>query len=333
MTVALNEVAMSAAPAWAASFRSDQLDEIREFVGRSDGEHSRVAHGPGPLGFELQWVSGAAVKAGWGRMAIGQTIRGAVPAPTLHIDVPVGSRYRLGRREYTPSQGAAMFLAPGWEFTRVSPPGPFFGLSVNRHRLAREIEARSSTRQQESAFRTQVLDLAASERAMLVSASVEAVLAMGPDASQLAWHHAEARLTALIADLLLRRGSVSRGHQVSAARIAGLESWIESHLNEPLTVGHLCAVSGVGERCLQKEFQSRRGMSPMRFVTERRLAAARERLTRPGQHDDVTSVAVELGFGHLGRFAQLYRTTFGEAPSESLKRATTRSGLQSIGVR
>ena len=51
----------------------------------------------------------------------------------------------------------------------------------------------------------------------------------------------------------------------------------------------------------------------MRFVTERRLAAARERLTRPGPRDDVTSVAVELGFGHVGRFAQLYRKTFGEA--------------------
>jgi len=57
----------------------------------------------------------------------------------------------------------------------------------------------------------------------------------------------------------------------------------------------------------------------MRFVAERRLAAARGRLLRAGRRDDVTSVAVELGFGHVGRFAQLYRQAFGEAPSETLK--------------
>jgi AraC-like DNA-binding protein len=333
MTVASNEVSISAAPPWAACFRSDELDEIRAFVGRSDGEHSRVASGPGPLGFELSWVSGAAFKAAWGRMAIGQTIRGAVPAPTLHVAVPSGSRYRLGRREYAPSHGSAMFLAPGWEFTRISPPGLAFGLNVSGKHLSREIEARRTMRRDDSVLRTQVLDLEAEEQAMLVSAALEMVLATRPESSPLAGQHADARLTAVIADLILRRGSVPRGQEVSAARIAGLESWIEGHLDEPLTIGRLCAVSGVGERCLQKEFHSRRGMSPMRFVTERRLAAARERLTRPGPRDDVTSVAVELGFGHVGRFAQLYRKTFGETPSESLKRAASRPGLQSIGAR
>jgi transcriptional regulator GlxA family with amidase domain len=226
-----------------------------------------------------------------------------------------------------------MFLAPGWEFTRISPPGLAFGLNVSGKHLAREIEARRTMRRDDSVLRTQVLDLEAEEQAMLVSAALEMVLATRPESSPLAGQHADARLTAVIADLILRRGSVPRGQEVSAARIAGLESWIEGHLDEPLTIGRLCAVSGVGERCLQKEFHSRRGMSPMRFVAERRLAAARERLTRPGPRDDVTSVAVELGFGHVGRFAQLYRKTFGEAPSESLKRATSRPGLQSIGAR
>ena len=72
------------------------------------------------------------------------------------------------------------------------------------------------------------------------------------------------------------------------------------------------------------EFHSRRGMSPMRFVAERCLAAARERLLRAATRDDVTSVAVELGFGHVGRFAQLYRKAFGEVPSETLKRVEVR---------
>lgn len=62
-------------------------------------------------------------------------------------------------------------------------------------------------------------------------------------------------------------------------------------------------------------------MSPMRFVMERRLAAAHRLLTDADGAIDVASVAVQLGFGHVGRFAQLYRTVFGEAPSLTHRRA------------
>ena len=324
MTVASNERFISAAPPWAGGFRSNELDEVRAIVGRYDGEHSRSAHASGPLGFELSWVSGAACKVAWGRMAIGQTIRGAVPAPTFHLAVQAGSVYRFGRRELAPSLGSTMFIAPGWEFTRSSPPGDSLGLSVSGKSLAREIDARRPCRGDEPVFRTQLLDPAVSERAALFSAVFEMVLATRPESSAATVSHAEARLVALIADLILRRGVVPRGQEVSAARIAELEAWVDSHLHEPLTIGSLCAVSGVGERALQKVFLSRRGMSPMRFVAERRLAAARGRLLRAGPRNDVTSVAVELGFGHVGRFAQLYRQAFGESPSETLKRVGVR---------
>jgi transcriptional regulator GlxA family with amidase domain len=63
-------------------------------------------------------------------------------------------------------------------------------------------------------------------------------------------------------------------------------------------------------------------MSPMRFVAERRLAAARRLLTVSSPNHDVTRIAMSLGFGHTGRFALLYRQAFGETPSQSLRRAT-----------
>jgi transcriptional regulator GlxA family with amidase domain len=130
----------------------------------------------------------------------------------------------------------------------------------------------------------------------------------------------EACLLAEVAELLLQESAVARAHAVSSTRVADLEAWIEAHLDKPITMARLCNVAGVGERALQKVFESRRGISPMRFVTERRLAAARRRLTSAGPGNDVTSVAVSLGFGHPGRFAGLYRQAFGEAPSQSLRR-------------
>ncbi len=217
-----------------------------------------------------------------------------------------------------------MFLAPGWEFTRSSPPGEALALKFSGKSLAQEFDARRPRRGDEPVFQTQLLDLASAERALLVSAILDVILATRPGSSAVTVLHAEARLVALIADLILRRGAVPRGQEVSAARIAELEAWVDSHLDEPLTIGRLCAVSGVGERTLQKAFLSRRGVSPMRFVAERRLAAARERLLRAGPRDEVTRVAVELGFGHVGRFAQLYRQAFGEVPSETLKRVGVR---------
>ncbi|MGB2816607.1 MAG: helix-turn-helix domain-containing protein [Burkholderiaceae bacterium] len=325
MTVASNEQLISAAPPWAVGFHSDDLDEVRSFVRRSDGEHSRAAHAPGALGYEFYFLSGAVCKLGWGRMAIGQTIRGAVPVPSLHIAVPAGSVYRVGRREHASSPNSAMFIAPHWDFTRSSPPGEMVGLNVRGKSLAQEIDARRPGRGgDEPVLRTQLLSFAVSERAELLSAYFDMVQAT-PESSAVTRPHAEARLLALIADLVLRRGMVPRGQAVSAARIAELEAWVDSHLDEPLTMGRLCAVSGVGERCLQKAFYSRRGMSPMRFVAERRLAAARARLLHAGPRDDVTSVAVELGFGHVGRFAQLYRQAFGESPSETLRRVGVRT--------
>jgi transcriptional regulator GlxA family with amidase domain len=88
-------------------------------------------------------------------------------------------------------------------------------------------------------------------------------------------------------------------------------------------------VAGVGQRALEKVFESRRGMSPLRFVTERRLAAAHRMLIRGAAPDeDVTRVALGLGFGHPGRFAALYRQAYGESPSQSLRRARQRIGAK-----
>jgi transcriptional regulator GlxA family with amidase domain len=134
---------------------------------------------------------------------------------------------------------------------------------------------------------------------------------------------AQARLLGTLADVLCdpREGAIVRGREIAASRMADLEAWIEANLETSISIGRLCKVAGVGERALQKSFESRRGMSPMRFVTERRLAEARRLLTQVGGRDDVTSIALGMGFNHTGRFAALYRQAFGESPSQSLRRS------------
>ena len=108
---------------------------------------------------------------------------------------------------------------------------------------------------------------------------------------------------------------------LSASRLDRVEDWIEAHIGEVITLGRLCEVAQVGSRALQLAFERRHGMSPMRFVFERRLAAAQRRLSSAEAGDDVTAVATRLGFTHLGRFSIAYRAAFGESPSQTLQRS------------
>jgi AraC-like DNA-binding protein len=308
-------------PPWAQRFRSDDLDEVSEFVNRMSDQLSRVTHGSGPLGFEQSWVIGTSLMLGWLGSRLGMTVRGSVRQPVVHLAVPDGTEYRFGRRNHITGRHTVMFLPPGWEYTRGRRPGPALAVAVNERAMATEIEAREPGRRGELLLRARSVALGEPAHARLVAAATDFALATGRGGNPTELARAEAHFVDALADLMLGESAAVRGLEVAASRIADLESWVEAHLAEPISLGRLCAVAGVGERALQKAFESRRGMSPMRFVAERRLAAARRLLTRAGARDDVTHIAVKLGFGHVGRFAALYRQTFGESPSQSLRRA------------
>ena len=313
-------------PAWAERFRSDDLDEVRETVSRTDGEHSRVAHGTGPLGYEVVWLNGDTVSMAWAHVALPTTLRGALPNVVLHVGIPAGSRYRFGRREHEPAPGDALFVANGWEFTRYSPPGTSFAVDLDKDALVEEITARGAGLSRSQMLTTQRLTIKEGPRARLLSAVASLVEARAPDASGQSIRRLEADVLGLVADLLLEQSAVFRTRQATNARIADLEGWIEANLERPITAGQLCRVAGISKRGLEKIFESRRGMSPMRFVAERRLAAARRVLGAAVPGEDVTRVALGLGFNHAGRFSALYRETYGELPSQTLKRALRRRG-------
>jgi len=316
-------------PPWAERFRSDDLDEVREWIARTAGEHSRVAHGVGPLGFDLASVSGPTMKLGWGRVGLENTLRAASSAALVHLQTMPGSTYRFGRSEQRTGADAAVIIAPGQEFTRRSPPGRTVSLQIDAPRLAAEIAARVAADGSESLLRSGVITLGAPGRAGLLAALARFVQATARASDPDLLLHSEPHVVAVVARLLLRHDVVVRARPVTGRRIGDLEDWIESHLEEPITLGRLCSVAGVGERALAKIFESRRGMSPMRYVTERRLAAARSRLLRASAADEVTGIATDLGFTHLGRFAIAYREVFGESPSQTLRRShPTRCGGQ-----
>jgi AraC-like DNA-binding protein len=96
--------------------------------------------------------------------------------------------------------------------------------------------------------------------------------------------------------------------------------FIEANWNQPLTIETLALVTESSARSLFAAFRKARGCSPMRFVKKVRLEHARTMLLQPSAKTSVTSVALDCGFSNLGHFAKDYLASFGELPSETLKR-------------
>lgn len=99
------------------------------------------------------------------------------------------------------------------------------------------------------------------------------------------------------------------------------QKYIGAHLDDAMTVGDVAAAAGVAHRTLYKHFHDMRGTSPMRYARDCRFAEVREALLQACPQDNsVTTIAVQWGFCHLGRFSVEYRKRYGERPSETLRR-------------
>lgn len=307
-------------PPHAERFRSNSLDEVRSFVTRAHGEHSRVVHGHGPLQFELASLVGSGVMLGWSHAALPQTIRGELRDPVVHVSLGARCRYVLGRREVDCGPRSAILLPPGRAFTRHGSAGRMFAILVKHELLTDEVIARNGNGAADWVIDATEFDSRGDHERVLESAVADWAGTFHGGGADARRRHCEARVIAALADFALRGSAAEPVVPVVARRLSNVEAWIESNLAEPITLGQLCKVSGVGQRALQLAFRTRWGLSPMRFVAERRLAAAHRLLSRARPGSDVTVIAMGLGFSHLGRFAAMYRRAYGESPSQTLGR-------------
>ena len=308
-----------AAPPWSRQLRSDSLEEVRALIGNRDGPHARVAPADQPLGYAMFQVGAPHANLGGSQSAVPQRVRGHVHGWVLHLALPPGTVLRSGLRDSAPTGlQTAVLIPPGWAVTRISPPGALFAVEVDPDALMAELQARRPDEVRRNLGRIAMPELASDERSRLLAAASELVQATAPGVDGRQQASAEGRFIERMVDLVLRDAVNRRPGDLALERARNLESWIDAHLGEPITMGTLCRVAGVGERCLQKSFLYRRGISPMRFVAERRLLAAHRWLANGSQAATVTEAALRFGFSHLGRFSMSYRQAIGESPSQTL---------------
>lgn len=99
-------------------------------------------------------------------------------------------------------------------------------------------------------------------------------------------------------------------------------AFIETHLDQPLSLADIAAAARVSPRALAQTFRRHLDTSPMAYVRRARLDRAHHDLTAADLRDGatVTAIAARWGFYDLARFGVTYRKAYGRPPSHTLRR-------------
>lgn len=109
--------------------------------------------------------------------------------------------------------------------------------------------------------------------------------------------------------------------EVGCRQVRLVEEYIKVHAAEPIDMSTIAKVSGCSVSSIYRAFRRHRSYTPMKFLQDTRMGIARQRLLQTRSERSVTSIALESGFAHLGRFALEYKRRFHESPSQTLAHA------------
>jgi AraC family ethanolamine operon transcriptional activator len=99
------------------------------------------------------------------------------------------------------------------------------------------------------------------------------------------------------------------------------EEFVRARIGEPIRVRDLCKAVGASARLLEYAFQDVYQMGAIRYLRAVRLHEVRKALQIAAPTTaTVTTIAMDLGFWHLGEFAAAYKRLFGESPRDTLRR-------------
>lgn len=124
-------------------------------------------------------------------------------------------------------------------------------------------------------------------------------------------------LVAAVAQHAIRPDHLAR--QLQTASMARIERAIDDTSGRPVSLQDLSLEASLPLRTIQTIVRSRTGLTALAYLQRRRIDSARAALLRRDGTVSVTSIALQSGFTHLGRFAAVYKAAYGEAPSTTLE--------------
>ncbi|MBZ5594699.1 MAG: AraC family transcriptional regulator [Acidobacteriia bacterium] len=100
-------------------------------------------------------------------------------------------------------------------------------------------------------------------------------------------------------------------------RTAKAIAWIRANYAKPLRVEDLAEIAGMGVSTLHHHFRVLTAMSPLQYLKQLRLQAARGRMLMDGL--DAASAAFEVGYESASQFNREYRRFFGQPPKRDMR--------------
>lgn len=96
--------------------------------------------------------------------------------------------------------------------------------------------------------------------------------------------------------------------------------YIEENIHNNITMNDLVGISDVSRRSFETNFNKVFQISPMKFITNKKLELVRNILikSRP-EEASVIEISERFGFQHASHFSMLYQRLYLEKPSETLK--------------
>lgn len=106
--------------------------------------------------------------------------------------------------------------------------------------------------------------------------------------------------------------------QKSSRECALVRRYIDNHFKESLTLDQLSAIAHISKYYLSHAFQREYGVSPIRYMTQRRIQESRFLLAETDH--SLSQIAQMLGFSSLSYFSQCFRRMEGISPKEYRQR-------------
>lgn len=113
-----------------------------------------------------------------------------------------------------------------------------------------------------------------------------------------------------------RRGQ--RPKSLESRRWARIMEYIDSHIDEGLTIAELASVACMSQAHFARSFKATTGQAPHEFISKMRLALARRLLADDCQ--PITEIALSVGFSSPSNFARAFRNVTGTTPGEYRRR-------------
>lgn len=95
-------------------------------------------------------------------------------------------------------------------------------------------------------------------------------------------------------------------------RLKQVFSYIDEHIGSTITLNEMADVASLSPKYFCEYFRIATGMSPIKYVNNKKISVARQLLARPGC--SVTEAALSVGFSDTSYFIKLFRQTTGVSP-------------------